>query len=121
MSRRRDPERHREPARLDIRRDAREQVVAVVAVDDEVADAGEAPGLCDAGDQAGEPFRGDGTELPCGETAEERPLAGEACRVLGVAGLPAVAAELRVVVGGGALLVGRGAGPPGSGRPGCAG
>ena len=54
-------------------------------------------GIRDSGDQAGEAFGGEETELARREPADERPLAGDAFCEAGVAGLSAVAAELPVV------------------------
>ena len=85
---------------------------AVGAVDDPVADLGEALGSLGPGQRLGQSLGGRRIELPGRQAAEERPLSGDAFRTPlrasrpqpGVARPSAVTAELQVLVGGGAFL-----------------
>ena len=104
---------------------AGEQVVGVVALDDQVAGFGEAVGVFERGEERGHPFGGGRVELPGGETNEDgsfpgyafaeallQPLGAAPLQPLGAArpkprvvGMPSVATHLGVVVGRGAFLL----------------
>ena len=122
-----------------------EQIVGVGALEEQVAGFGEAVGVLESDEELGHSFRGGRAELAGGQTNENRSFAGDALGPAllqplgdallqplgdallqplgparpkpGFAGLPAVTAELWVVVGGGALPARRAAGPPASDRP----